>query len=131
MKLVYLLLVLALNACSAALLAPMAPARCAAPAMMAGQSGTGHGKAPPKDKKRRGEVRKAVTAADSAEKVQEMLLSKNMETFLLKMNWKKRMAMRVRIEKRAKQFDVEIPKGFANWDVKPRSTPKYKLTPSM
>jgi hypothetical protein len=90
-----------------------------------------HGKAPPKDKKRRGEVRKAVTAADSAEKVQDMLLSKNMETFLLKMNWKKRHSMRVRIEKRAAQFDVEIPEGFASWNVKPRSARKHKLTPSL
>ena len=38
----------------------------------------------------RGEVRKAVQAADSAEKVKELLLTPIMEKYLLKMNWKKR-----------------------------------------
>ena len=54
-----------------------------------------------------------------------------MESFLLKMNWKVRHAMRVRITKRASQFGVEIPAGFAGWDVRPRSIKKDALAAKM
>ena len=64
-------------------------------------------------------------------RVKSDLLSPIMEQFLLKMNWKKRLAMRVRIEKRAKQFDVEIPKGFASFHVRPRSKGKHLLSPTL
>ena len=40
-------------------------------------------------------------------------------------------SMGVRIKKRAAQFGVEIPEGFASFDVKPRSSKKYLLKPTL
>ncbi len=56
-----------------------------------------------------------------------MLLSPTTEAMLLKMNWKKRMSQQYKIKARAAEFGVEVPAGFASWQVKPRSTKKHLL----
>lgn len=80
-----------------------------------------------KDQKRRGTISKLCWKCDTPELVKDVLLSDTTEALLIKMNWRVRHSMRFRIKKRAEQFGVEIPAGFAGWDVLPRSMKKDQL----
>lgn len=95
-----------------------------------GKGGRG-GKSPPKDKARRGKIRRLVWAADSAENVNEILLCSSTESMLLKMNWKIRKSAMHHIKRRASEFEVEVPKAFAAMDAPKQSTGKHLLKPSI
>merc|ERR1719454_2715557 len=68
----------------------------------------GTSKSPPKDQKRRGAISKLCYKCDTPELVKDVLLSSETEQLLIKMNWRVRHSMHVRIKKRAAQFGVEI-----------------------
>lgn len=69
--------------------------------------------------------------ADSAEKVQGILLSSQTERLILKMNWKVRRHAKYHVLKRAAEFDVTVPENFAGFNAPKDSTPGHKLTPSI
>jgi len=91
-------------------------ARAQSPSMACngGKGGRG-GKSPPKDKARRGKLKRLIYAADSAEGVKSILLSSQTESMILKMNWKVRKTAKHHLTKRAAQFDVEVPSEFAGF----------------
>jgi hypothetical protein len=59
--------------------------------------------------------------------VKSILLSSQTEQLLLKMNWKVRQFSKGHINKRAAQFGVEVPAGFAAFDVLPRNSKRFTL----
>ena len=69
--------------------------------------------------------------ADSAEKVNAILLSSQTERLLLNMNWKVRSNAQRNLRKRAIQFGVDVPLEFGAFNVRPRNTPKQQLKPSV
>merc|ERR1719440_2415908 len=69
----------------------------------------GTSKSPPKDQKRRGKISKLCFKCDTPELVKDVLLGPETEQMLIKMNWRVRHSMKVRIKKRADMFGVEIP----------------------
>ena len=69
--------------------------------------------------------------ADDADKVKAILLSAQTERLLLNMNWKVRSNCNMHLRKRATQFGVDVPMDFGAFNVRPRNTPKAKLTPTV
>jgi len=106
--------------------------RAMSPAMACngGKGGSG-GMAPKLDKMRRGRFKALVNAADSADKVKSILLTSQTEGLLLKMNWKVRGHCNYHLRKRASEFEVDVPAEFAAANVRPRNTPKSKLSPTI
>ena len=131
-----LLLAMLASAASALVAGPLAPmhaSRVAASPMMACNGGKGGrgGKSPPADKSRRGKMRRLLWAADSAENVKGILLSSQTESMLLKMNWKVRKSVGLKLNKRAAEFGVEVPKDFGGLNPPKQSTSKFQLKPSI
>ena len=73
----------------------------------------------------------APAQANSAENVNNILLTSSTESMLLKMNWKVRKSAMHHVKRRASEFGVEVPKAFAGMDSPKQSTAKYLLTPSI
>ena len=122
-----LLLLVASLAATAAFLAPGAVPRGVArgaPPMMKKCGGKGGHGTPMKDQIRRGKLRRLIWSCDSAEKVNDVLLSGTTERTLVKMNWRKRHSLKLKIRSRAAQFGVEVPETFAGWNIRP-----YKMGP--
>ena len=60
-----------------------------------------------------------------------ILLTSQTEGLILKMNWKVRSHCNYHLRKRAAEFEVDVPAGFASANVRPRNTPKSKLSPTI
>merc|ERR1712032_1029772 len=95
-----------------------------------GKGGRG-GMGPKKDKERRGKLKALIQVADSTEYAKAVLLSSQTEQLILKMNWRLRRSAKHHVKKRAAQFDVDIPDGFAGFNSPKLSTKKHLLSPSI
>ena len=72
-----------------------------------------------------------MTQADSAELVNDILLTSSTEQMLLKMNWKVRKSAMHHVKARAAEFDVDVPSAFAAMDSPKQSTSKHLLKASI
>ena len=88
------------------------------------------GSSPNRDKfkqRSRGSMRKLLWEADSAEKMKEGVFNSAVEGMLLRMSWRTRNSMKLKIKKKAEELDVEVPEGFAAFGTLPRNTKPYAL----